>query len=143
MPVRTFSHVSYDDIFIVSASSSPPGHNGSNGLIVFCFVCKRFVQNLGPFWTHFDHFGTLLGSLLHLWAHFWSTRSALFVSKNKLGSQRCPKTSKMEARGSKKGAKIINNIATKSDAQTKKRDVGHGFCLRVAMAFAPLFQEFP
>ena len=54
--------------------------------------CQPLFQNLERFWTHFDHFGTLLELLLQPWVHFWSTLDALFVSKIRLRCQTCPKS---------------------------------------------------
>ena len=76
---------------------------------------KRFAQSAGPGilqLTFFDaleplwrscksafcdlggHFWSILGSLMYPWGHFWSTVGILFVSKNRLGRQRCPNEQK-------------------------------------------------
>ena len=51
----------------------------------------RFVQRLGPFWRHVDHFGALFGSRWRLWGHFWSTWDALFMSKTDWGAKGAPR----------------------------------------------------
>ena len=74
-------------IIIQSASRSPPGHNKFHG---FIYCLSAFCPE-SRFLTHFDNCGTLLGSLLQPWVHFWSTLDAVSLSQNRLGRQRCPK----------------------------------------------------
>jgi len=63
--------------YIVSASRSPPGPSMKWALLHDFGVT---FTTLAPLWE----------SILLPWGHFWSTLDALFVTKNRLGRQRCP-----------------------------------------------------